>query len=105
MRRGWPLSEARFRVPALAVPPRDLGVPRWSGEAPIAGKRLLVHAEQGLGDAIQFCRYLPLLAERGATVIFEVMGPLKALMGTLPGAIQLIWPRRGAARSIVIVHS
>ncbi len=89
-RRGWPLYESRFRVPALAVPPRDFGVPRWSGETPIEGKTLLVHAEQGLGDAIQFCRYLPLLVERGATVIFEVMSPLKALMGTLPGAMRLI---------------
>ena len=101
-RRGWPLYEARFRVPALAVPARDFGVPRWTGEAPIAGKILLVHAEQGLGDAIQFCRYLPLLAERGATVVFEVMAQLKALMRTLPGAIHVIG--RGGALPPVDYH-
>src|SRR4029077_1567506 len=51
---------------------------------------LLVHAEQGLDDVIQFCRYLPLLAARGATVAFEVMPSLKALLRTLPGAIRIV---------------
>src|SRR5262249_29586483 len=60
LKEGWPLYEARFRVPALAIPPRDFGVPRWSGREDLKGKRLLVHAGQGLGDTIQFCRYLPL---------------------------------------------
>jgi Flp pilus assembly protein TadD len=89
-RKGWPLYEARFRVPALAIPARDFGVPRWTGTEPMAGKKLLVHAEQGLGDAIQFARYLPLLAEQGITVIFEVMPQLKALMRSLPGAIEMV---------------
>ena len=90
-REGWPLYEARFRVPALAIPTRDLGdVPRWRGPEPLAGKTLLVHAEQGLGDTLQFARYMPLLREKGAAVVFEVMPQLKALLGTLPGAVQLI---------------
>jgi hypothetical protein len=50
----------------------------------------LVHAEQGLGDVIQFCRYLPLREARGATVLFEVIPSLEALLRTMPGSIRLI---------------
>jgi tetratricopeptide (TPR) repeat protein len=89
LKRGWPLYEARFRVPALAIPPRRCDAPRWDGTTPLAGKVLLVHAEQGLGDTIQFCRYLPLLTARGAKIVFEVMPPLKALLRSLPDAIQV----------------
>jgi len=89
-KQGWPLYEARFRVPALGVPARNFDVPRWDGAQPLAGKTLLVHAEQGLGDTLQFCRYLPSLAARGATVVFEVMPGLTALMGTLAGGIRVI---------------
>jgi tetratricopeptide (TPR) repeat protein len=87
---GWPLYEARFYVPDLGNPPRNFNFPRWSGTEPLAGKTLLVHAEQGLGDVIQFCRYLPLLAERHASVVFEVMPSLKALLSTLPGQFRVI---------------
>ena len=86
---GWPLYEARFDVPALGNPARQFAAPRWNGE-PLAGKTLLVHAEQGLGDVIQFCRYLPLLAAQGVSVVFEVMPSLKALLRTLPPAISLV---------------
>jgi tetratricopeptide (TPR) repeat protein len=89
-KQGWPLYEARFRVPALAVPPRNFDVPRWDGTQPLSDKTLLVHAEQGLGDTLQFCRYLPSLAARGATVVFEVMPALKALMTTLSGGIRVM---------------
>jgi Flp pilus assembly protein TadD len=89
-RDGWPLYESRFRVPALAIPTRDFGVPRWHGAEPLAGKTILVHAEQGLGDTLQFARYLPLLRDKGATVVFEVMPQLEALLGTLPGGVQMI---------------
>ncbi len=54
--------------------------PEWNGE-PIAGKRLLVHAEQGLGDSIQFVRYLPQLRALGAEVILECFEPLRRLLG------------------------
>ena len=86
-RKGWQLYEARFRVPALAIPERNFAAARWKAPMPLAGKRLLVHAEQGLGDTIQFARYLPLLVEKGAAVVFEVMPQLKALMSSLSGAV------------------
>ena len=87
---GWPLYEARFEVPALGNPARHFSAPRWNGSQPLQGKTLLVHAEQGLGDVIQFCRYLPLLAAQGVAVVFEVMPSLKPLLRTLPGAIRLL---------------
>ena len=102
-RGGWPLYEARFRVPALAIPKRDFAAQRWDGKAALAGKTILVHAEQGLGDTIQFARYLPMLAERGATVVFEVMPQLKALMGSLPGGSRVLG--RGEPLPPVDYHS
>ena len=87
---GWPLYEARFDVPALGNPARHFSVPRWNGSEPLEGKTLLVHAEQGLGDVIQFCRYLPLLLAQGISVVFEVMPSLKPLLRTLPGVIRLV---------------
>jgi tetratricopeptide (TPR) repeat protein len=86
---GWPLYEARFDEPTLKVPKRTWRIPRWQGEA-LAGKTLWVHAEQGLGDAIQFCRYLPVLVAQGADIVFEVMPALKALMSSLPGNIRVV---------------
>lgn len=86
---GWPLYEARFEEPTLQVPVRSWSMPRWDG-APLAGKTLLVHAEQGLGDTLQFCRYVPALAGQGTDVVFEVMPPLKALLQSLPGDIRIV---------------
>lgn len=65
---GWRGYESRLRHQRFAA--RRFPVPRWQGEDP-AGKRILVWAEQGLGDTLQFLRYLPLLAARGAAVTFE----------------------------------
>jgi tetratricopeptide (TPR) repeat protein len=102
-RQGWPQYEARFRVPALRIAQRNFHAPRWLGKESVAGKTLLVHAEQGLGDTIQFARYVPLLRERGAAVVFEVMPSLRALMGSLPGEPRII--ARGDAPPPLDFHS
>lgn len=66
---GWLEFEWRFSK-SNPVPLRYAEIPRWHGEV-LAGKSLLIHAEQGYGDSLQFIRYVPLLASQGATVIIE----------------------------------
>ncbi len=75
---GWSEYEWRWRVPrwgAMREPQRA-----WDGSSP-AGQVVLVYAEQGLGDTLQFIRYVPLLESRGARVIVEVQGALMPLLG------------------------
>ena len=80
---GWPLYESRLRLEYLREYRRTFSMPRWTGKEGLAGKRILIHAEQGLGDAIQFCRYLPLLEDKGAQVVFEVPEALSKLLRSL----------------------
>lgn len=68
---------------------RSFAQPRWHGED-IAGKRLLLYAEAGLGDTLQFCRYVPLCARADATVILEVQAPLVSLLERLEGVSRVI---------------
>ena len=86
--RGWPDYEWRWMKQSVVLANRMFTQPLWRGE-PIAGKTILLHGEQGLGDTIQFCRYVPLVAARGARVILEVQKPLQALINGL-GAAQVI---------------
>lgn len=79
---GWPAYEWRRKLPSWVE--RDFTQAEWSGQD-IAGKRLLLHAEQGFGDTIQFARYAELAAGRGAHVILEVQALLKPLLGGLFG--------------------
>lgn len=74
---GWPDYEYRAACPEFAR--RTFDQPRWRGE-PLAGRTLLVFAEQGLGDTLQFIRYLPLLARFEGTVIAEVQPALHKLL-------------------------
>ncbi|HTB44372.1 MAG TPA: tetratricopeptide repeat-containing glycosyltransferase family protein [Acetobacteraceae bacterium] len=86
---GWPLIEWRWLVPD-APPRRVFSQKLWLGEEDIAGKTLLLHAEQGFGDTIQYCRYAPLAAERGARVVLEVQRPLVPALVGLEGVAQLV---------------
>ncbi|MEP7361702.1 MAG: tetratricopeptide repeat protein [Acidobacteriota bacterium] len=82
--RGWPLYETRLEQPTF--PRRDFDCPRWTGQ-PLTGRTLYVWAEQGLGDTIQFVRYLPLLTGAGARVILEVQPRLTPLLERFPGIV------------------
>jgi tetratricopeptide (TPR) repeat protein len=81
--RGWPDYEARWHFREVHRGPRLFRQPRWHGE-PLEGRRVLLHAEQGLGDTIQLCRYATLVAARGGEVILQVQEPVERLMGSLP---------------------
>ena len=74
---------------ADAAARRDFAQPQWRGEA-AAGRTLLIHAEQGFGDTLQFCRYAPLAAARGLRVIMEVQQPLVRLLRGLPGVDRVV---------------
>ncbi|MHC4346793.1 MAG: tetratricopeptide repeat protein [Planctomycetota bacterium] len=87
---GWPEYEWR-RSPELQMMtyPHSYDKPRWDG-SPFAGRRLLVHYEQGFGDTIQFIRYLPMVKALGGAVILEVRKPLARLLQGFPGVDELI---------------
>lgn len=88
--KGWELYEWRWVSKAMGEMKRqEFAKPLWSGKEPIAGKIILLHAEQGLGDTLQFCRYAALVAGRGARVLLQVQPELKALLAQLPGVTGL----------------
>jgi tetratricopeptide (TPR) repeat protein len=87
---GWKRHEWRWQTDQLTAQRRNFAQPQWTGSEDIAGKTILLHAEQGLGDTLQFCRYVPLLAERAGRVILEVQKPLASLMRTLAGGAQIV---------------
>lgn len=87
--RGWEKFEWRWRRKEVVSAWRKFRQPLWLGEEKIAGKTILLHSEQGLGDTIQFCRYAALVAAQGATVLMEVPTPLRSLLSTLEGVSQM----------------
>jgi tetratricopeptide (TPR) repeat protein len=84
--RGWDEYEWRWR--RSQAQPRGFGE-TWRGDD-LAGRTILLHAEQGLGDTLQFVRYVPLVAERGGRVVLEVQAPLVRLMQNMPGSAKVI---------------
>ncbi|MDX2185609.1 MAG: tetratricopeptide repeat protein [Opitutaceae bacterium] len=82
---GWADYEARPTRRLRAFPKPD-----WDGNTSLAGHTLLVYAEQGLGDTLNFARYLPLLAEKGATVVLEAQVPLLPVLEPLRSCCTLV---------------
>jgi len=81
---GWPQLEHRWlEGPVAAVRPSH-ALPPWKGQA-LHGKTLLVRAEQGIGDTIQFSRYLPMLRERGARTLFVPLEGMEAFATRFAG--------------------
>jgi hypothetical protein len=94
LQQGFAEYEARLyagHFPALDL----LGVPMWRGES-LVGKSIIVRSEQGYGDTLQFARYIPLLAGRGARVLFAVRPPLARLLRGLAGVAEIL-PERADA--------
>jgi tetratricopeptide (TPR) repeat protein len=85
---GWRETEWRWRLRKNADVVKRFPHPRWAGEA-TGDKVLLIHSEQGFGDTVQFCRYVPLVAA-GHRVILEVQRPLVPLLANLPGIERIV---------------
>jgi tetratricopeptide (TPR) repeat protein len=100
--QGWREYEARWGKPDMARDRRDFTVPLWLGEGDLTGKTVLLHAEQGFGDTLQFVRYAPLVAQRGVNVVLEVPPVLKRLMQGMDGVTQVV--ARGEALPAVDLH-
>ncbi len=92
---GWPGREARWKVPGLPIIYPNFSQPMWRGDAglqgkspaaeDLTGKTILVYADEGLGDSIQFARYVPMVAARGAHVILTVPDALYPLFSGMAG--------------------
>ena len=87
---GWAGREVRWKVPDLPIAHFDYAQPMWLGNGSVEGKTVLVHVDEGLGDTIQYVRYVALLAARGARVILVVPASLCALLSGLPGVAQCL---------------
>jgi len=84
---GWAQHEWRWKTAIFDSYQRGFIQPHWDG-APLNGKRLLLHGEQGLGDVLQFCRYAPRVT--GGEVVLEVHPPLARLLRHLPGISRVV---------------
>jgi tetratricopeptide (TPR) repeat protein len=91
---GWGAYEHRWATAALAPHRRNFSRPLWLSDAPLAGKTILLYAEQGYGDTIQFVRYAPRVAALGARVILEVQPELASLMAAAFEDVEVVAHRQ-----------
>jgi Flp pilus assembly protein TadD len=94
---GWPAYERRFGLEDS--PPRCHPTPRWMGES-FEGRTLLVYPEQGFGDCIFASRFLPLVKQRGGTVVVECQSELRRLFSRLEGVDRLVAPGESVAADL-----
>lgn len=87
--QGWELYESRWKS-IFKKASRHFSKPLWLGDASLAGKSILIYGEQGLGDDIQFCRYVAEVEKLGAKVFLDVHKPLLSLMSSLNGNFKII---------------
>jgi tetratricopeptide (TPR) repeat protein len=87
---GWPLFESRWELLDNNPEVASHTGPLWLGDAPLTGRTLLVHHEQGLGDTLQMLRYVPLLAAKSARVVVQVPATLAALAATVTGVASVV---------------
>ncbi len=88
--QGWEKYEWRWQTEQLREHRRELHKPLWLGQESLEGQTILLHAEQGFGDTLQFCRFVPLVAARGARVILQVQPQLKSLLTPLAGVSMVV---------------
>ena len=100
--RGWEGYEWRWKQDQVAKFKRHYPQPLWRGEESLKGKTLLLYAEQGLGDMLQFCRYASRVADLGARVLLEAPPALQSVLCGLPGVAQVI--AQGAAIPAFDIH-
>ena len=86
---GWKEYEWRWKVKGLCAPPRDFAQPLWDGED-LGSGTLFLHAEQGLGDTLQFARYSAMAAARCGRLVLECAPSLVELLRPLPGISQVV---------------
>jgi tetratricopeptide (TPR) repeat protein len=90
---GWPLYEWRWKLSNFDSIKRHYPKPLWDGQASLQNRTILIYYEQGLGDTIQFSRFVPALKAYGARVVFEVPQALMGVLKALPGVDQ--WTQAG----------
>lgn len=89
LREGWEAFEWRWRRSDFTSPLRPFTQPQWTG-GDLAGRTILLHAEQGYGDTLQFLRYVPLVAARGGRVVLECPAALAPLAAAVPGVTRFV---------------
>ena len=90
LERGLELYEWRWKKDSAKSPSERFAKPLWTGVESVRDKSILVYSEQGLGDTIQFCRYLFNLTDLGAKVLFSPQKPLRGLMKCLANSVQIV---------------